>query len=82
VRCLGLGARNTLRLEGKLAALRSRNFGHDQRVGSRLERWCQMENPDFIGKAALEKARNEGLKRTLSASKWSIAASRAMAIRF
>ena len=30
----GLGARNTLRLEGKLSALRPRNLRHDQRLGS------------------------------------------------
>src|SRR5256886_13488658 len=30
-----------------------------------LDRFCKMEKPDFIGRAALEKARAAGLKRTL-----------------
>ncbi len=61
----GLGARNTLRLEGKLPL-----YGHEisdtiNVWEAGLERWCKMEKPDFIGKSALEKARDEGLKRTL-----------------
>ena len=61
----GLGARNTLRLEGKLAL-----YGHEinETINvweAGLERWCKMEKPDFIGRAALEKAQGEGVKRTL-----------------
>ncbi|MGB9197016.1 MAG: glycine cleavage T C-terminal barrel domain-containing protein, partial [Terriglobales bacterium] len=61
----GLGARNTLRLEGKLPL-----YGHEisdtiNVWESGLDRWCKMEKPEFIGRAALEKARAEGLKRTL-----------------
>jgi aminomethyltransferase len=61
----GLGARNTLRLEGKLPL-----YGHEisdtiNVWEAGLDRWCKMEKPDFIGRAALEKARAEGLKRTL-----------------
>ncbi len=48
----GLGARNTLRLEGKLPL-----YG--------LDRFCKMEKPEFIGRAALEKTKAEGVKRTL-----------------
>ena len=61
----GLGARNTLRLEGKLPL-----YGHEisdtiNAWEAGLERWCKMEKPEFIGKAALESAREHGLKRTL-----------------
>ncbi len=61
----GLGARNTLRLEGTLSL-----YGHEisdtiNVWEAGLARFIKMEKPDFIGRAALEKARGEGLKRTL-----------------
>ena len=61
----GLGARNTLRLEGNLPL-----YGHEisdtiNVWEAGLDRFCKMEKPDFIGRAALEKAKAEGLKRTL-----------------
>ena len=61
----GLGARNTLRLEGKLPL-----YGHEisdtiNVWEAGLDRFCKMEKADFLGKAALEKARTAGLKRTL-----------------
>jgi aminomethyltransferase len=61
----GLGARNTLRLEGRMAL-----YGHEisdtiNVWEAGLERFCKMEKPDFIGRAALEQARAAGLKRTL-----------------
>jgi len=61
----GLGARNTLRLEGKLPL-----YGHEitdtiNVWEAGLDRWCKMEKPKFIGRAALEKARGEGVERTL-----------------
>jgi len=61
----GLGSRNTLRLEAKLAL-----YGHEISDAinvweAGLDRFCKMEKPDFLGRAALEKARAEGLKRTL-----------------
>ena len=61
----GLGARNTLRLEGKLPL-----YGHEisdtiNVWEAGLDRWCKMEKPEFIGRAALEKAREEGVKRAL-----------------
>ncbi len=61
----GLGARNTLRLEGKMAL-----YGHEisETINvweANLDRYCKMEKGDFIGRAALEKAKSEGLKRTL-----------------
>jgi aminomethyltransferase len=61
----GLGARNTLRLEGSLSL-----YGHEisdtiNVWEAGLDRFCKMEKPDFIGHAALKKAKAEGLKRTL-----------------
>ena len=61
----GLGARNTLRLEGSLSL-----YGHEisdtiNVWEARLDRFCKMEKPDFIGHAALEKAKAEGLTKTL-----------------
>jgi len=61
----GLGARNTLRLEGKLPL-----YGHEisdtiNVWEAGLDRFIKMEKSNFIGKAALEKAKAEGLKRTL-----------------
>src|SRR5271156_4955280 len=62
----GLGARNTLRLEGSLSL-----YGHEisdtiNVWEAGLDRFCKMEKPDFIGKAALEKAKSAGVKRTLA----------------
>ncbi|MGA2356336.1 MAG: glycine cleavage system aminomethyltransferase GcvT [Terriglobales bacterium] len=61
----GLGARNTLRLEGKLPL-----YGHEisdtiNVWEAGLDRFCKMEKPDFIGRSALEKAKAEGVKKTL-----------------
>ncbi len=61
----GLGARNTLRLEAKMAL-----YGHEisETINvweAGLERFCKMEKGDFVGRAALERARAAGLKRTL-----------------
>lgn len=61
----GLGARNTLRLEGKLPL-----YGHEisdtiNVWEAGLDRFCKMDKPDFIGRDALEKARAGPSKRTL-----------------
>jgi aminomethyltransferase len=61
----GLGARNTLRLESKMAL-----YGHEisDKINvweAGLERYCKMEKGDFIGRAALERAKAAGLSRTL-----------------
>ncbi|MGA9039733.1 MAG: glycine cleavage system aminomethyltransferase GcvT [Terriglobales bacterium] len=61
----GLGSRNTLRLEGSLSL-----YGHEisdtiNVWEAGLDRFCKMEKPDFIGHAALGKAKASGLKRTL-----------------
>jgi aminomethyltransferase len=61
----GLGARNTLRLEGKLPL-----YGHEisETINvweAGLDRFCKMEKAEFIGREALEKARAEGVRKTL-----------------
>jgi len=61
----GLGARNTLRLEAKMAL-----YGHEisEKINvweAGLERYCRMEKGEFMGRAALEKARAAGLRRAL-----------------
>ncbi len=61
----GLGARNTLRLEGKLPL-----YGHEisdtiNVWEAGLDRFCKMEKPDFVGRDALERAKAGGIKRTL-----------------
>jgi aminomethyltransferase len=61
----GLGARNTLRLEGKLPL-----YGHEisdtiNVWEAGLDRFVKMDKPDFIGKGALEKAKAAALKKTL-----------------
>ncbi len=61
----GLGARNTLRLEGRLAL-----YGHEISESitvweAGLERWCKMEKGEFIGRRSLERQQVEGVSRTL-----------------
>jgi len=61
----GLGARNTLRLEGKLPL-----YGHEisdtiNVWEAGLDRFCKMEKQEFVGRGALEKAKAAGVTRTL-----------------
>jgi aminomethyltransferase len=61
----GLGCRNTLRLESKMAL-----YGHEisDKIDvweAGLDRYCKMDKPEFVGRAALERAKSAGLKRTL-----------------
>jgi glycine cleavage system T protein (aminomethyltransferase) len=61
----GLGARNTLRLEGRLPL-----YGHEISESinvweAGLDRFCKMDKDEFTGRAALEDAREHGIKRTL-----------------
>jgi len=61
----GLGARNTLRLEAKMAL-----YGHEISESinvweAGLDRYCKMEKKEFIGRAALAKASAAGLHREL-----------------
>src|SRR3989475_5371257 len=59
----GLGARNTLRLESKMAL-----YGHEisDKINvweAGLDRYCKMEKGDFVGRAALEQATAAGVGR-------------------
>ena len=61
----GLGARNTLRLEAKMAL-----YGHEisDKINvweASLDRYCKLEKGDFLGRAALERAKAAGLTRAL-----------------
>ncbi len=61
----GLGARNTLRLEGKLAL-----YGHEINESvtvweAGLERWLRMDKGEFIGRRSLERQQADGITRTL-----------------
>ncbi len=61
----GLGCRNTLRLESKMAL-----YGHEisNKINvweAGLDRYCKMEKGDFVGRAALERAKAGGSRRTL-----------------
>jgi aminomethyltransferase len=61
----GLGARNTLRLEGSLSL-----YGHEisdtiNVWEAGLARFCKMEKSDFLGRAALEEAKAARLTKTL-----------------
>jgi len=61
----GLGARNTLRLEAKLPLYEHEISDTINVWEAGLDRFCKMEKAEFIGKAALQKAKAEGLARTL-----------------
>src|SRR4051812_2336330 len=61
----GLGARNTLRLEGKLPL-----YGHEISDSinvweAGLERFCKIDKPEFTGKDALVAAKEKGVERVL-----------------
>ena len=61
----GLGARNTLRLEGCLAL-----YGHEISENitvweAGLDRFCKMEKGEFIGRRSLERQRVDGVRRHL-----------------
>jgi aminomethyltransferase len=61
----GLGARNTLRLEAKMALYEHEISDQINVWEAGLDRYCKMEKGDFIGRAALERAKSAGLSRTL-----------------
>ncbi len=61
----GLGCRNTLRLEAKMAL-----YGHEisETINvweAGLERYCKLEKGDFVGRVELQRAKNAGVTRTL-----------------
>ena len=62
----GLGARNTLRLEAKMAL-----YGHEIHASitpleAGLERFVKLEKGEFVGREALLRQREAGLRRTLA----------------
>jgi aminomethyltransferase len=61
----GLGARNTLRLEAKMALYEHEISDKINVWEAGLDRYCKLEKGDFIGRHALEEARSAGLRRTL-----------------
>jgi len=61
----GLGARNTLRLEAKMALYEHEISDQINVWEAGLDRYCKMEKGDFNGRAALERAKSAGLSRTL-----------------
>jgi aminomethyltransferase len=61
----GLGARNTLRLEAKMALYEHEISDTINVWEAGLDRYCRMDKGDFIGRDALEKAKAAGLTRTL-----------------
>jgi len=61
----GLGARNTLRLEAKMALYEHEISDNINVWEAGLDRYCKMEKGDFIGRAALEREKSAGVKRTL-----------------
>ena len=61
----GLGCRNTLRLEAKMAL-----YGHEisENINvweAGLDRYCKMEKGDFVGRSELQRSKVAGLRRTL-----------------
>jgi aminomethyltransferase len=61
----GLGARNTLRLESKMALYEHEISEKIHVWEAGLERYCHLEKGEFIGRDALVKLKAEGLKRAL-----------------
>lgn len=61
----GLGARNTLRLEAKMALYEHEISDKINVWEAGLDRYCKIEKGDFVGRAGLEHARAKGVTRTL-----------------
>lgn len=61
----GLGARNTLRLEAKMALYEHEISDSINVWEAGLDRYCKLDKGEFIGRDALAQAKSEGLKRTL-----------------
>ena len=61
----GLGARNTLRLECKMALYEHEISAQINVWEAGLHRYCKMDKGEFTGRAELEKARAKAVTRTL-----------------
>ncbi len=62
---VGLGARDTLRLEASLALYGNDITSETTPLEANLERLVKFDKPDFIGREALLKQKEEGIKRKL-----------------
>jgi aminomethyltransferase len=61
----GLGARNTLRLESKMALYEHEISDKINVWEAGLDRYCHLEKGEFIGREALVRLKAEGLRRAL-----------------
>jgi aminomethyltransferase len=61
----GLGARNTLRLESKMALYEHEISDKINVWEAGLDRYCKLDKGEFIGRAGLEQHRAKGVTRTL-----------------
>jgi aminomethyltransferase len=61
----GLGARNTLRLEAKMALYEHEISDRINVWEAGLDRYCKIEKPEFIGRESLLKRKAAGVTRTL-----------------
>jgi aminomethyltransferase len=61
----GLGSRNTLRLEAKLPLYGNEISDTINVWEANLDRFCKMEKPEFVGRKALERAKETPARRTL-----------------
>jgi aminomethyltransferase len=61
----GLGARNTLRLEAKMALYEHEISDRINVWEAGLDRYCKIEKPEFIGRESLLKQKAAGVTRTL-----------------
>jgi aminomethyltransferase len=61
----GLGARNTLRLEAKMALYGNDIWNETTPIEADLEWICIFDKPDFVGKSVMVKQKDEGIKRRL-----------------
>jgi len=62
---VGLGARDTLRLEAKMALYGNDIWNETTPLEADLEWICKFDKPDFIGKSVMVKQKNEGISRKL-----------------
>ncbi len=62
---IGLGARDTLRLEAALALYGHELDDHTSPLAAGLQRWVALDDEDFIGRAALLHERAQGAPRRL-----------------
>jgi aminomethyltransferase len=62
----GLGARNTLRLEAKMALYGNDIWNETTPIEADLEWICKFDKPDFIGKPVMQKQKEKGFTKKLA----------------